>query len=75
MKPLARSRTADETALAAAVATWHGDRPGILRLLECRLLHRGNWQYLGTRTDQAVAPWPVDSYRCDRCDRTWERPS
>jgi len=43
-----------------------------LRLLECRLLHRADWQYLGTRDDRAIAPWPLDSYRCDRCTRTWE---
>jgi hypothetical protein len=63
----------DDAATAAAIATWPGDRPGILRLLECRLLHRAEWQYLGTRQDDAVAPWPIDSYRCDRCDRAWDK--
>lgn len=70
-----RPNPAEDAATAAALATWSGDRPGILRILECRLLHRGDWQYLGTRDDRTVAPWPVDNYRCDRCARTWDTPS
>ena len=65
--------SAEGAATAVAIATWPGDRPGILRLLECRLLHRADWQYLGTRQDETVAPWPIDSYRCDRCERAWEK--
>jgi hypothetical protein len=57
---------------AALIATWPGDRPGILRLLQCRLLHRADWQYLGTRHDESIAPWPVDAYRCERCERAWD---
>ena len=56
MKTVIRNRTAaDDAATTAAIATWPGDRPGILRLLECRLLHRADWQYLGTRQDETVA--------------------
>jgi hypothetical protein len=35
--------------------------------------HRADWQYLGTRHDESVAPWPIDSYRCERCDRVWDK--
>jgi len=63
----------DEAATAAAIATWPADRPSLLRVLECRLLHRADWQYLGTRHDAAIAPWPIDSYRCERCARAWDR--
>jgi hypothetical protein len=76
MKPPIRSRTAVEhSATAAAIATWPGDRPAMLRVLECRLLHRADWQYLGSRSDDQVGPWPIDSYRCERCERAWERVS
>lgn len=75
MKALGRdSNPAEDAATAAALAVWPGDRPGILRLLECRLLHRADWQYLESRDDRAVAPWPLDSYRCERCARTWDVP-
>jgi hypothetical protein len=40
---------------------------------ECRLLHRADWQYLGTRNDEQVAPYPIDSYRCDRCEQAWDK--
>lgn len=74
MKPTPiRSRRRDDAAATAAIATWPGDHPSILRLLECRLLHRADWQYLGTRHDDTVAPWPIDSYRCERCERAWDR--
>ena len=59
--------TFDPTAAAAA------DRPSLLKLMQCRLWHRADWQYLGTRQDETVAPWPIDSYRCDRCERSWEK--
>ncbi len=62
----------DDAANAAQIATWPGDRPGIMRVMQCRLWHRADWQYLGTREDRAVAPWPVDAYRCDRCERAWD---
>lgn len=76
MKPVGRRESpAEEAATAAALATWPGDRPVIVRLLECRLLHRADWQYLGTRDDAARAPRRLDSYRCDRCMRTWEASS
>ena len=68
----ARARAAED---AAALATWLGDRPGILRLLECRLLHRADWRYLGSRLDDTVAPWPIDSWHCERCTRAWEKVS
>jgi hypothetical protein len=70
------SRTAaDDAAAAAAIATWPGDRPGILRLLECRLLHRADWEYLGSRHDAKLGLWPIDEFRCSRCERSWERMS
>jgi hypothetical protein len=62
----------DDAANAAQIATWPGDRPGIIRVMQCRLLHRADWQYLGTRQDESVAPWPIDAYRCDRCERAWD---
>jgi hypothetical protein len=65
----------EDGATAAAIATWPGDRPSIMKLLECRLLHRADWQYLGTRNDETIAPWPVDSYRCERCERAWDKVS
>jgi len=40
------------------------DRPGLLRLLQCRLWHRDAWQAA-----------PVDTapgLRCGRCERTWQ---
>ncbi len=67
--------SADDAATAVAIATWPGDRPGILRLLECRLLHRSDWQYLGSRQDAAITPYPIDSWRCERCERAWEKVS
>lgn len=75
MKPTitATDHRHESAASAAAIAIWPADRPGILRLLECRLLHRADWQYLGTRNDDAVAPWPIDSYRCGQCDRAWDK--
>jgi hypothetical protein len=60
---------------AAALTIWPGDRGGILRLWECRLLHRADWQYLGSRMTDPAAPWPIDSWRCERCARAWERMS
>jgi hypothetical protein len=82
MKPLAGQTTKeravgdeiapDDSANAALLATWPGDRPGMMRLLQCRLLHRADWQYLSTRQDESVAPWPIDAYRCDRCERAWD---
>jgi hypothetical protein len=61
----------DDAANAAQIATWPGDRPGLIRLLQCRLLHRADWQHLGTSQDEPAVAWPVDAYRCDRCDRVW----
>ena len=58
---------------ASVAATAPVDRYGLLRLMECRLLHRAEWEYLGTRHADGVLSWPVDSFRCDRCERTWER--
>ena len=82
MKPLSSSAATehtsadqispDDTANAALLATWPADRSGILRLLQCRLLHRADWQYLGTRHDESIAPRSVDAYHCDRCDRAWD---
>jgi len=71
MKP-APEHSAHDAATAAQIATWPGDRPSTLRLLQCRLLHRADWQYLGTRQDESIAPWPIDAYRCERCDRAWD---
>jgi len=62
----------DDAANAVMIATWPGDRPGIMQVMKCRLLHRADWQYLETRHDESVAPWPFDAYRCDRCDRSWQ---
>lgn len=74
MKPLTRTETAGSIMEAASIAeTAYGDRPRLLRLMECRLLHRAEWEYLGTRHADGVLSWPVDSFRCDRCERTWER--
>jgi hypothetical protein len=75
MKPLPTrsSSSVDDAATVAAIATWPGDRPGLLRLLQCRLWHRADWQYLETRQSTPTSPWPVDQYRCDRCERAWER--
>ena len=60
--------TASEAAHAA-----NADRPSLLKLMQCRLWHRADWQYLGTRHDDTIAPWPIDSYRCERCARAWDR--
>jgi hypothetical protein len=63
----------DAAADAVQIATWPGDRPGIMHVMKCRLLHRADWQYLETRHDETIAPWPVDSYHCDRCNRSWHK--
>lgn len=78
MKPFSPSELATSDALEMCAATSVGsatpaDRRRLFRLMECRLLHRAEWQYLGTRHADDVLSWPVDSYRCDRCERTWER--
>jgi hypothetical protein len=74
MKPLMnRSSSLDDPAAAAMIASNPFDHRRLLRLLQCRLLHRAEWQYLGTHQDTAVAPWPIDSYRCDRCERAWDK--
>ena len=69
--PAAVELSPNDAANAAQIATWPGDRPSIFRLLQCRLLHRADWEYLGTRPDETVARWPIDTYRCERCERAW----
>jgi hypothetical protein len=49
------------------------DRLGLFRLMQCHLLHRGDWQYLGTRHQDGNLHWPIDAFHCDRCERDWER--
>ncbi len=77
MKPLAltatdpAAMTSEDVALGAAST----DRRRLFRLMECHLLHRGDWQYLETRHQDGNLQWPIDTYRCDRCERTWERTS
>ena len=73
MKPVTASHSDGQDAATLAAITWPGDRPGLLRLLQCHLWHRADWQYLETRQSSATVPWPVDQYRCDRCERAWER--
>jgi hypothetical protein len=75
MKPVTVSPVTSADAAMLAVVTWPGDRPGLIRLLQCRLWHRADWQYLETRSSSATSPWPVDQYRCERCEREWERVS
>ena len=48
------------------------DRPSLLKLMQCRLWHRADWEYLETRASTGPIPWPVDAYHCQRCDRSWE---
>ena len=55
-----------------AIDTPHPDRPRLLKLMQCRLWHRADWQYLETRASSGTIPWPVDAYHCQRCDRAWE---
>jgi len=69
--PAAAELSPDDAANAAQIATWPGDRPSIFRLLQCRLLHRADWEHLGTRHGEDIVPWPIDAYRCNRCDRAW----
>jgi hypothetical protein len=69
----ASTASATDAATAAAIATWPGGRRGILHLLECRLLHRGAWEYLGSRYDETAGSWPIDAYRCGWCERAWEQ--
>ncbi len=75
MKPLSASHPESPDAAMLAAITWPGDRPGLIRLLQCRLWHRADWQYLETRQSSPTSPWPVDQYRCERCEREWERVS
>lgn len=75
MKPAASAQSsarADAVA-ATAIATWPGDRPNLVRLMECHIFHRADWEYLGSRHDEGAGPWPIDAYRCGRCDRAWEK--
>lgn len=75
MKPhTAPHSEAPDAAMLAAI-TWPGDRPALIRLLQCRLWHRADWEYLETRPSSPTSPWPVDHFRCERCERTWERVS
>lgn len=67
--PAAQSPTPADL-VRSAVAS---DRPGLFRLMECHLLHRAAWQYLGTRHEDGMLEWPIDAYHCDRCERSWER--
>lgn len=71
-RPAATEISPDDAANAAMIATWPSDRPAILRLLQCRLLHQADWQHLGTRQDQSRPPWSIDTYRCERCERAWD---
>lgn len=75
MKPLrsVESSPADDAASAAALATWPGDRPALVRLMECHIFHRAEWEYLGSRHDPTAGQWPIDAYRCRRCERAWEK--
>jgi hypothetical protein len=41
----------------------------------CHIFHRSDWEYVGSRQDDAAGPWPIDAYRCGRCERAWERVS
>jgi hypothetical protein len=62
--------TSDAANLATETA--RPDRPGLLKLMQCRLWHRADWRYLETRASSGPVPWPVDSYECQRCERAWE---
>ena len=75
MKPARhlKSVSSDDAATAAAIATWPGDRPALVRLMECHIFHRADWEYLGSRQDEGAGRWPIDAYRCARCDRAWEK--
>lgn len=75
MKPAhhLKSVSPDDAATVAAIAAWPGDRPALVRLMECHIFHRAEWEYLGSRQDDTH--WPVDAYRCGRCDRAWEKVS
>lgn len=77
MKPARHLKavSADDAATVAAIAAWPSDRPALVRLMECHIFHRAEWEYLGSRRDQGVGPRPIDAYRCGRCDRTWEKVS
>lgn len=58
-----------------AVATTTSERRTLFRLMECRLLHRADWQYVESSLGTDDVPWPVDTYHCHRCDRVWQRAS
>jgi len=64
--------TPTTTTTSDAVLTATTDRPSLLKLMQCRLWHRADWQYLETRASTGPIPWPVDAYHCQRCDRSWE---
>ena len=64
--------TPDTTTASDAAHAAPTDRPSLLKLMQCRLWHRADWQYLETRTATGAASWPVDAYHCQRCDRSWE---
>lgn len=63
----------DHGAAAAALAAWPGDRPALVRLMECHIFHRAEWQWLGSREADDGGPSPIDAYRCARCERAWEK--
>jgi hypothetical protein len=73
MKPARhlKSVSPSDAATVAAIAAWPSDRPALVRLMECHIFHRAEWEYLGSRQDDVH--WPVDAYRCGRCDRAWEK--
>jgi hypothetical protein len=59
----------------ATVVTTASERRNLFRLMECRLLHRADWQYVETTLGSDDVPWPVDTYHCQRCERVWQRAS
>ena len=77
MKPLRHLKPVrpDDAATVAVVASWPGDPPALMRLMECHIFHRADWEYLGSRPDQDGGRWPIDAYRCGRCERAWEKMS